>query len=750
MKTDVPSEASCKRATTVFDDVNGPGYRYAMRKKIGVRAVKEFVSAENLWKGFPDDWDEYVVGMLAVGTVFGRSDRVAAFLRGTKEEVSGDLLSIIRLWRDRPWVWAFVHVVEDLGDRRLRVKPVGAPPSTWRNTDDWPEMIVYSRSMAQNYDNGIDLFFIQLVDVGPAFVTNGVVVPLRSFERSDALFYADIVANTGRRYEMIPLLGVADESTPVSDIAAKETVPFLALFRYSEMPAVRTPHGMPGRFLSATALPADADPWSEQRWRDAVGAAGERLSAAVIEADAAAIVFGDGSPMYDPTIYLSRGTGRAFLDARTREAYDRGRSAAGPLLAFPEKPDVVATLAVLGAATTICGLDETLQDECGVLRNRFERQLEFTGPPDGVIEAGDGPHPSSIEQAQKIADRLIRNHNDGVREQTAAIAADLGVEPAVVETVRRQIEARFSRMGSRMSAGDPADRFGLSPRAFAMLSRGGVPTVEAVLRLRETDELRPELDRIGQTYYVNAVRWLLARAIDDRLPATKAGYISPPVVSEAYDLEIFRRMWDDYSDPMIDAEARERLHEKYRPRKEADLPVFRRVRALAEDADLLRLSGTRFIPTDTAHDLLDDDVALYHHLITVAFRGFDWAQNDRFEFSPALHKMSGFLFYAAGELCDARRPVPRDEPDADWVPVQMLVDRYIGAVPTLAEAVRAEAEAYIDAKTAGLAMWTRIELHVYFVDLFAAAFGLFETKDTDGENPLFRTTPLFDTVFDRG
>ena len=196
MRGDVPSEAECKRATTLFNDALEPAYLYAKRKKLDQRRVQEYLSAEDLWEGFPDEWEESVIAMLVVGSVFGRPDRVAAFLRGTKEELRGDLLPMVRLWRDRPWVWAFVRVAENLGDRRLRVEPVGAPPSTWASPDDWGPLIVYSRSIAQLHDEGVDLFFIQLVDVGPVYAVNGSVIPLRGFTPTDARYFADIVANT--------------------------------------------------------------------------------------------------------------------------------------------------------------------------------------------------------------------------------------------------------------------------------------------------------------------------------------------------------------------------------------------------------------------------------------------------------------------------------------------------------------------------------------------------------------------------
>ncbi|TVQ25352.1 MAG: hypothetical protein EA382_07205 [Spirochaetaceae bacterium] len=748
MKSDLPGEAQCKRASAVFNEVHEPGYRYAIRKKIGKRPVQDFMEADELWEGFPDTWEENVVSMLIIGSLFGRADRVAGFLRGTKEELRGDLLPMVRLWRDRPWVWAFVQVVEDLGDRRLVVKPIGAAPSTWVNPDDWGPMIVYSRTMTQNHDNGIELFFIQLVDIGPVFVTNGAVIPLRSFRPTDALFYADVVAKAGLPSGTIRLLGVPDDAIPVTDIAADDTVAFLALFRYSNTPAVRTPRGEPGRFTAVVELPDGADVWSEQPWHDTANAAGERVAATVIDADAAAIVFGEGSPMYDPTVYLSRPTRCAFLDARTREAYDRGRAATARLLAFPAAPDVVASFVALGAAVDICGLDESFQDECGVLRARFEERIDVAGSP---VDADDGEQlPSSIDETRAIIDRLVRGHNEGIHEDAAAIAADLGVEPAVVDSLRHQLEASLSRMDVGMG-NVAADRFGLSPRAFATLCRAAVPAVDGVLRLRDAQELRPSAQLITTTRYVSGVAWLLERAINrDGLPATQAGYISPRVVTDAYDDAIVRARWEVATEPILDGDASERLREHLRPRREVDLPPLLRVRRLAEDADLLLLSGKAFVPTDAARELVDDPVALYLHLIATAFRTFDWDPPGRFDPPPNLHAMSGFLYYAAGELCDARRPVSADDPDADWVPMQMLADRFIAAVPPIAEAVRRDAETYRERDGVGLGMWLRIGVQIGFAENFAGGFGLLETKGPIGKAPLFRTTHLYDQVFDRG
>ena len=419
----LPSEVECKRASAVLNDVVQPAFRYAERKRLVVRPFAQFHENQDWWEGFPEEWEESVLGMLAAAAVFTRPERVAAFLRSSKSNLHDDASALVRRWRARPWAWAFFRVVEELGDRRLVVAPVGDAPSTWSDPNEWDELLIYSRSVTENYRRGMELFFGLLVDAGPAFVTYGAVIPFQGLDEADALFMADVVSQASAAPGSVPLLGVAEPDAPVSDIAAENPLPFLAMLRVSETPPVRTPQGPPGRYASWLDLPENADAWSEEAWRTSAEAAGEVLAGAVFD------------------------------------------------------------------------------------------------------EAGGGVAPS------------------------------------------------------------PGD--------------------------------------------------LVAHPGEGEMSEAKAAF-----------------------------------RERVRPKKEADWLGLLRVRRLAESAGLLRLSGKRFEPTDTALRLVDDPAALYHHLLTTAFRTFDWAEHRWFEAPPYLHRMAGFLFYAAGELCDARRN------DAGWVSNRLLVQRF--------------------------------------------------------------------------
>jgi hypothetical protein len=170
----LPTEAECKRAAAVLDEVLQPAFRYAERKRLVDRPFAQYQKKQEWWEGFPEQWEENVLGMLAAAAVFTRPDRVSAFLRGSKNDLRDNAAALVRRWRARPWVWAFFEVIDELGDRRLLVEPVGAPPSSWSDTGEWSEMLVYSRTVSENYRRGLKLFFGQLVDVGPAFATYGV------------------------------------------------------------------------------------------------------------------------------------------------------------------------------------------------------------------------------------------------------------------------------------------------------------------------------------------------------------------------------------------------------------------------------------------------------------------------------------------------------------------------------------------------------------------------------------------------
>jgi len=735
----LPSETECKRAASQFNDVLEPAFRYAERKRLVARPFAAYREAADLWEGFPEGWEENVLGMLAAGAVFTRPDRVAAFLRGTKQTLRDEFATMVRRWRTRPWAYAFFEVVEDVGDRRLLITPVGAPPSGWSDPEAWDELLVYSPVVTDNYRRGSTLFFAQLADTGPAFVTYGTIIPFRGLERTDVLFAADVIAHADDPPGAVPLLGVTDPDASVSDLAASDPIPFLAMLRWSDTPPVRTPHGVPGRYAAWAELPDLPDSFSERVWQDAGRAAGEEIAAIVFDDEGGALTIGEGSPMYDPAIYVSRETGHGFLEARTREGYDRGRAVAAGVIDFPEHPEVSTALTAVVAMARVTGLDKTLLDECALLRGRYEEAIVGVEQPDGAIddEASEEAFPGSVAEFRAIADRLIANHNEGRHEESDTIAAALGTDPAVVDGVRRKLEGIFGRMTEGTADLPGADLFGLSPNAFSRLTRRGEPDVAGVLRLRGPEEVRGAWRSAAEAPHCRAVGWLLDRAMGEGLPATQAGYIAPAIVARAYDEEVFPSA----------ADASTGARERSRPKKEGDWFQLLRARRLAESAHLLQLSGKRFKPTDTALRLADDPAALYHHLLAAAFRTFDWAEARYFDPPVYLHEMAGFLFYAAGELCRARSGPVGSHDDAAWVPMEALADRFIAAVPQLAAA--AEAEHANAGELFGLRGWTLVVVSMFFVDHLGVSFGLLETNGEYGTSERFRTTPLYDVVFER-
>ena len=106
-----PKEADCKRAQTTVYDVVPQVYGYAHRKGLSERPLREYEEDAALWEDFPEEWEDIALGMLVGHAVCGSVRRVGAFLRAMKEELPPRQYEVARLWRDRPWVFAFFEIV---------------------------------------------------------------------------------------------------------------------------------------------------------------------------------------------------------------------------------------------------------------------------------------------------------------------------------------------------------------------------------------------------------------------------------------------------------------------------------------------------------------------------------------------------------------------------------------------------------------------------------------------------------------
>jgi hypothetical protein len=763
-----PKEADCKRAQTTVYDVVPQVYGYAHRKGLSERPLREYEEDAALWEDFPEEWEDIALGMLVGHAVCGSVRRVGAFLRAMKEELPPRQYEVARLWRDRPWVFAFFEIAGEPSFGLLRIRPLGKQPSVWSTQEDWEELLFYSKQTAERYHHGATLFFGQLVDAGPAFVSQGVVIPFMSLEPDDPSFFADVLQSGLDPSGDVSLLGVNSRGRALTDAAGEDPAAFLALLRYSETPQIRNRAGTPGRFCGLVELDVLGKLLEESTWREHVGSpVGETLDF-VSDERGAAIYLRSGSPMQDPAIYVSRETARVFLTGFTESAYERGRTAAAGIVDFPERPQVRASATILVAASFILGYNEELTSELLELQAHFDGMVDEAGPGATGFEAAGpeapGPRfrtpsheepvqeeehlPESIEQLQAIADRLIHNHNEGIREDDEAVSAALGIDPRIVTHVRGQLEKSLSGVfGENEEAAPAADRFGLSPRAFTELTRAGVPRVEGALVLRDTEEIAEAEALVRETPIYRFMSWFIGRAVEEGgIPATDAGYVSPRIIAAAYDEHRLRQ-----GEPFGEAAD---LRERFRPKKEADWPQFRNLRELAETAGLLRLSGKRFVAQTGTEELLSQPVALYRLLLEVMFTRFEWAASARLGTVPELRERAGFLFYAAAELSEAG-----GEPEA-WIPVERLSDRFIASVPAFAAAARAEAgpsdpgrneSGGNEPATAafGIREFSEILIDVHLITAFAEIFGLVEVDTASDAKRRFRLTPLFRAVFRR-
>jgi|GEM_PF-3916018 len=779
-KPDIPREVDCKRRSAQLNQLLPHAFEYARRKRLIDRWFRAYDALEPEWERYPEGWEDSVRGMLANAALFGSRERAAAFCRVMKKELPDELTSMARCWRERPWCYIAFTVIADYGDNLLEIVPLGDPPSSWlpagsngsqqaeRVREQWQSLLLYSPSVGDHYRHGIKLFLTQLWDDGRAFQTYGVVLPFRSLEPEDLLFFAD-VARFATQHPGGPeyprLAGVVGRTTNLSDVIAANPLAFLQLIRFSDAPGVAG-RGVPLRRCAASAVLSEpAAAMDEADWALSLKAAGEHLALAIFDDDAGALYPGEASPMHDPALYLSYSDDRCYLAAMSEEAYRRGRDAVAAVCVFPEEPEVRASMVAYAAAHKI--LD--CADELRQLEDRFSARRaegEFEGEFDEeALEDEDNLDDASLpsgDELQAILNRLSENHNEGRTESDEEIAAALGVDPAKVTPLSEKLSAMFEEPFGPATPDTPggpasgaADRFGLSPKAYVALTRRSVPDVPGALVVRNAAGIAAALRARGldpecsvaDAPAVSFARWFINKAVaEGSVAATQAGYVATKVVAEAFERHVIP--------PPFESAAG---WDRYRPKKEGDWPEFQLYRKLLEAAGLVDYNGKRFVAADTparasagrlsVAELAAGPLILYHHLLEEMFLRFEWDYHPWLPAVPHLRESAGFLFYAAGVL---------QRETADWIPASRLTERFIAAVPPLAAAVAREREQlrqrgarYDDsARDAfGLPELIGAAVSAHFIGDFAESFGLLETQYSPDSGRRFRTTRLYAAVF---
>ncbi len=680
-----PPEQECMRTDRCFNDLLSPAFAYADRKKLTILPFRRFSSLNDRWIEYPEGWQGQVLGMLAGQALFGSAKKTAAFLRSARDELSPLQIELVKEWGEYPWFFSAFTVREDAGDNFLIISPVGDPPAYSPYYDMWDEIPIYSRTITRLYRQGKTLFISQLWKGKGVFHTYGAILPFTALTPDDIRSFTHMVSLNGDTREM-PLIGINESGNEVSDTIAAQPLEYLQLLPLTEVPDF---HGPGGRRMESCAsvlpLPEGFDGEFEEHGE------GGRL------------ILEEEGPLSSTSLYLSKPEGLLFLFSWTREGYDRGRTMLLPDLAFPEEPDKQIFVGLEVQADSILDTRERLH----ALMSLFE------------LASGDNPPDEDEENAigdiNMIMSRLQNNHNNGIFEDDEAIAEELDVDPETVRDLREHLEAAFKRMEAA-SGHPPADRFGLSPKAFMNLTSVALPEAEGFLALRSPEDLSEALTARGlaedtllkEAPAVRLAAFLLDLAAGPQgLAATASGYVSPKVIKLVLQEEIFPSHGSA-------------------PAREIDWRPFMDIRKILERSSLLRLEGKSFRAAGKARKLADNPVGLYSFLIREYFLSFDWTDSPYLQL-PFLRPFAGFLLYAMKKLSR--------EAAGGWVPTGDLNKKVMAALPGIKES--GLSEMHIDLAVSGS-----------FPGFFAEPLGLVELKlGKYGIVKAVRPSELFSLVF---
>lgn len=741
----LPKEVDCKRTSAGLDEILPYVFDYTRRKHIIDRQFKKYYELEDEWKEYPDEWEDNILGMLALSALFGSVKRASAFTRSMKSDLSDIQLSMVRRWRKHPWFYCVFTVLEEYDGNLLEIQPIGDPPDGWPSSEFPESILLYSPNVTDNFRHGKQLFIALLWEGERAFHTYGAILNFNSINKEDIHFFADIVRHRDYSALSEPLMGIKSRTTDLSDTILSEPLSFLQLFRFTETPIMESRAGRLQQCVSVEISSSLTSIKDKETLRRFVEGTGEKIERIEFGEYAAVVYPGEGSPMYDPVLYLSFTDQRIFLSAMTEEGYLRGRNAAGALCTFPEEPQLRASMPIFTAAHKI--LD--YEDEFCQIQDSFndipKDQQNFNS--EGGGESSDSNLPT-FEELQAIMNRLTENHNEGIEEDDISIAESLDVSTDKVTALREKFN--FDTVSSGQ-----ADRLGLSPRAFRQLSAGGMPAAKGALLLRKPEEVRDELAALGlnarellsKVPIFRFAQWILSTAVESgSIAATKAGYVETKVIMEALEQNIIPTPLDKIMDSSLGGKAlsKETLV-KFFPKKENDWKEFLWMRKLLEKARLLNFNGKRFIPGGKAEILLSDPVFFYHHLLGVMFTSYDWDYSPMFGTIPYIRTMAGFLFYAVGILSSSAE-TDDNNGVSGWFDSELLIDRFISAVPPLAGRVEEE-----ENNNSSMIMRTRnyVQIGILsdFLHKFAENFGLVEIVSLGYPNSSVKPTPLYSVIF---
>lgn len=618
-----------KQDSGKLDAILPAAFRYASRKKIANQSLQQFKRSSLI--EFPQENQDIMQGMLVAGRLFTDASRVAAFLRGGADQLTGDPLQLVRVWRSTPWFFAAVEVLDRPQDAVFEVRGIGAQPDGFPADDNWSRMTLYSPATANLYAEGRTRMFSLFWKATDHWQTYGALVALTHMPKDrDVFYYSELTANIpgkNRNSDHRIIGSIPDEMESdtiqqnLCDSMASNPLAWLRLLEISHVPPVGNPRFTFGMYASAADLP---DSTNQPDPTDMTIEVGRHLQQAGIGCEVKSIdesVYasitlpdrpGDMSALYLDTDYEA-----AFLKTAALESYTELQQVLRPFFSFPATPMLDVNFALYMYASQWYAPDDQLHD----LIDLFAEE-----------EPADDTQVSSSQadtsQLNAVLGLINTAYNNGTSISDEEIVRQTGASRDMVQQMRAVLAKSLENMGVDGSPGP----FDLPPAEVHELTQMPFPDQSRHISLHRLEAIPAEMYetvpvlRLYQAMFACSPETGL-------LPLTASGYLKPIVVQQLASAL-----------PDLVEEHGEGLQYT---KKEGDWYWLGRMRRLLVDAQLL-VKEKNGLRVSTASPVIAENLPqIYRELLQTLLQRHPWEEHAMSTEKPEhwVHRTGPLLMY---------------------------------------------------------------------------------------------------------
>ncbi len=638
MTNHLPSKSECRRTIGYVNDILEYAIEYGERKHFWSQLTDEMEQFIERNPESEETFCQHFAEVLLPTTVFCHSKRIASFLRTVRKELPDEHLSLIRKWKKQPWFFCAFKVQENLGDSLFRVEPLGDPPAVFFSDTEWEKITIFSPLIEEEYLDGCDLFIGLLFQGRFVYHLSGDIVPLKGYSENDIFSYADQIAYLEAEPELVPLKGMINRTTKVSDVISQNPGRFYDFWNYYSL------YDMPVSVLkmencvSVVTVNDDIPIEDESFWASAFAQLKQEPHIDFFEGKVGRVDFYSSSLPEDPVLFISLITKRLFLSCYTIEGYVQGREIMQSICSFPEVPQVYTSFGMFFVQKSLTGRTDL-----------FDRILKITGDFDadsiGQIVEEQIPYISN-KDLKDVLNHFIKNMNNGITESDQKIATYFAVPVFVVERVRNIFEEKVDTFG--FSVFEKKDALGLTWEDVLDLNDPDkLPHVTGKFEFTSAEKMWDSLQRssFDEKEYLRGVpilrftNWLFNKlSRKGTIVLTEYEMVPDDLIKEAFQKDLLH----------YDHKLRE---EKYQPPdKEIGWPLFHGCRVLFEDIGIIEKKDDALVITETGKCLQKDLVQMYKTIIDSFFIDYTWNYFITEELAGPIRYFAGSFLYILGRL----------------------------------------------------------------------------------------------------